>query len=100
VVLESPRPNAEASGGEVQLSGRINPRNSQPVVVELLGADGEVLNSRLVALGPADGQYQALDTSLPYQVPSRTSALLVIRQSDDRIGGPYYLYSQPVFLNP
>jgi hypothetical protein len=100
VLLDSPKSNAEITGGQLNMTGTMRPYNGQPVVVELVAQDGEVLNSRLVALGPADGRYQTLETSLPYQVTGRTPALVVIRQSDDRITGPYYLYSLPVFLSP
>lgn len=100
VLLDSLKSGAEISGGQVTLRGRMRPYNGQPVVVELIAEDGQVLTSRLVALGPADGQYQTFETSLPYQVAARTPALLVIRQSDDRIAGIFYLFSLPVFLSP
>jgi hypothetical protein len=100
VELEVPRSNAEVAGGQLNLRGRMKPFNGQPVIVELLDRKGQSLGSRLVALGPADGQYQPFETNVPYQVEARTPALLVIKQSDDRIAGPYYQFSLPVFLNP
>jgi hypothetical protein len=100
VLLDAPHPNSEISGGEATITGTMQPFNTLPIFIELVAADGKVLNSRVLTLGAPDGQYQAFETSLPYQVTRRTPALLVIRQSDERISGPFYLYSQPVFLSP
>ena len=100
VVVASPGTNAEVSGGQVNLVGKMQPQNKLPVFAELVTADGRALISRVLTLTAPDGSYQPFEVSLPYQVDSRTPALLVIRQSDERISGPFYLYSQPIFLSP
>lgn len=100
VLLDAPTPNAEISGGEATITGTMQPFNTLPAFIELVGAEGKVLNSRVLTFGAPDGQFQAFETSLPYEVSRRTPALLIIRQSDERISGPFYLYSQPVFLSP
>jgi hypothetical protein len=100
VLVDSPGANAEVSGGQVDLVGKMQPQNKLPVFAELVTVDGEVLISRVLMLAAPDGSYQPFEVSLPYQVDSRTPALLIIRQSDERISGPFYLYSQPIFLSP
>jgi hypothetical protein len=100
VLLDFPAPNGEIFGGQVNLAGRIQPQNKLPVFVELVTAEGQALMSRVLMLAAPDGTYQTFESNLSYQVESRTPALLVIRQSDGRISGPFYLYSQPIFLSP
>jgi len=100
VLLDAPAAGAQVSGGGVTLKGKMQPFNTLPVFIELVAPDGKILNSRVITLSAPDGQYQDFETSLPYQVTGRTPALLVIRQSDERISGPFYLYSQPITLSP
>jgi hypothetical protein len=100
VLVDSPGTNAEISGGQVNVVGKMQPQNKLPVFAELVTADGRALISRVLTLAAPDGSYQPFEVSLPYQVDSRTPALLIIRQSDERISGPFYLYSQPIFLSP
>jgi hypothetical protein len=88
------------SGGEVTVRGTMQVFNDQPVVVELIDTKGEILGSRFVSAGPADGNYHEINTTISYKVSQYTSALLVIRQADDRIPGPFYLFSQEIFLSP
>lgn len=100
VTVDAPAANAEVFGGQVNVAGKMQPQNKLPAFVELVTADGQALISRVLMLAPPDGTSQPFQTSLPYRVESRTPALLVIRQSDQRVSGPFYLYSQPIFLNP
>jgi len=100
VALVEPSIFHQATGGEVDVRGKMQVFNDFPVVVEIVDTKGEVLSSRLISVGPADGEYHEFETTVPYQVMKYTPVRLVIRQSDGRIPGPFYLYSQEIFLNP
>jgi hypothetical protein len=100
VQLDTPRPGEKVSGGTIEVKGIMRPFNGDPVIVELVSPDGQAISSRLVALGAPSGHYQSFDATLPYRVATATEALLVVRQSDDRITGPFYLYSLPISLLP
>lgn len=94
----SPLPEDSISGGVLNLRGDIWPFNLNPMVFELLGADGKSMGVRIVnvtSLNP-----QLFETTIPYKVSEPTTARLTIRQDDDRINGLYYVYSQEVLLNP
>jgi hypothetical protein len=88
------------SGGEVTVLGTMQVFNDLPVYIELIDERGESLGSRFISAGPADGMYHEINTSIPYKVTRYTPVRLVIRQSDDRIPGPFYLFSQEIFLSP
>jgi hypothetical protein len=100
VALVEPPLLHSISGGEVIVQGKMQVFNDLPVVLELVDRQGQVVGSRMISVGPADGKYYAINTNLSYQVTQYTPIRLVIRQSDNRIPGPYYLYSQQLFLSP
>ena len=100
-VLDQPVRGQRTSGGMLSVTGEVRPYNSMPLSVELVARDGQVVGSQLVPVAPsADDRYIALRVDVPYSVSSLTDALLTISQSDDRIGGLMYVYSQSVLINP
>ena len=79
----------------------MRPLNGLPLTVELIVKDGSVLTAQAVPVSvPADNSYVPFQVDLTYSVAVRTPALLVVTQSDDRIGGMMYLYSREIFINP
>lgn len=94
----SPRLSEQAFGGVLIVRGDVWPLNLQPVIVELLGPEGQSLALRVVTI---DGLHpQLYETVLSYKVTEPTPAILSIRQDDDRIAGMFYVYSQEILLNP
>ncbi len=101
VVLDSPEADDFLSGGVLHVAGKMRPFNKLAVVVELVTPDGGALSTRLVSVPPAaDDGYVPFSVDLTYGVRGSTSALLVVRQADDRIPGAMYLFSMPVMLHP
>jgi hypothetical protein len=100
VALSEPPLLHTITGGEVKVTGKMQVFNDLPVTLELVDRQGQVLGSRMIAVGPADGKYYDISTTIPYQVTQYTPVRLVIRQSDDRIPGPYYHFSQELILSP
>lgn len=94
----SPKGDDSISGGVVNVKGDIWPFNLNPVVFELVGPDGKVINSRILSV--KDINPQLFETTLPYKVFVPTLARLTIRQDDDRINGLFYVYSQEILLSP
>lgn len=100
VALAEPPLLHSITGGEVAVQGKMQVFNDLPVILELVDRQGQVRGSRMISVGSPDGEYYAITTTLPYQVTQYTPVRLVIRQSDNRIPGPFYLYSQQLFLSP
>ena len=94
----SPELEEPVSGGVLSVRGDIWPFNLNPVILELLGPDGRSLSLRI--LNVTQLEPQLFETTLPYKVSEPTLARLTIRQDDDRMDGPFYVYSQEVLLNP
>ena len=88
------------TGGKVIVQGKMQVFNDLPVVLELVDREGQIAGSRIISVGLPDGSYYEINTDIPYQVTQYTPVRLVIRQSDSRIQGPYYLYSQELFISP
>jgi hypothetical protein len=100
-IIEKPGPGFRISNGLLAVYGEMRPFNSLPLVVELVGRDGKVITSQLVAITPdADDRYVPFQVDLAYSISRGTYARLAVSQQDDRIGGTMYLYSREVFLNP
>ncbi|MEW6287785.1 MAG: hypothetical protein AB1509_16335 [Chloroflexota bacterium] len=98
VGVVEPGAGETVSGGVLTVRGDVWPFNLQPVIFELVDAEGKSLGLRILYVTSI--QPQLFETTIPYQVTEATPARLVIRQDDDRIPGLFYLYSQEVTLNP
>jgi hypothetical protein len=100
-VLDKPVSGRRIAGGLVTVAGKMRPFNSLPLVIELVGRDGKIIGSQLVATSPAaDDSYVPFQVDLPYSISYGTWARLVVRQPDERIGGTMYLFSREVYLSP
>lgn len=98
VVLYHLPPDSTISGGVVDVDGQFQPYNHQPVILELISNDGRSVGLRVLTfskLGP-----QNFTTTVPYKVSKPTPARLFIRQADDVLANPVYVYSQELMLNP
>jgi hypothetical protein len=100
-VIDRPVAGRRITGGMLTVTGAMRPFNNLPLVVELIGRDGNIIASQAVASSPApDDSYVPFQVDLPYSISTGAWSLLVLRQPDDRIGGTMYLYSREIFLSP
>jgi hypothetical protein len=98
VFYAPPRKDAVALDGIVNIEGRFLPFNDNPVILELLDAQGKTIGLRFLDF-EGTGE-QLFSTSIPYKVSEPTTARLVLKQDDDRLDGLVYLYSQEILLTP
>jgi len=100
-LLKSPLPGTRVSKGKLTVSGQMRPFNSQPLIVELITSKGAVVGSKMIALQPAaDDSYLPFAAEITYAIPAATWVRLTVRQSDERIAGTIYLFSQEIYLTP
>lgn len=100
-VLFSPLPEAIMSGGVVFVTGYARPLDDLPLLIELIGAQGQAISSRLASLpAPEANGYSPFAVEVPYIVSEPLKVQLVVRQLDGRIGGTMYIYSQEITLAP
>ncbi|HZM20149.1 MAG TPA: hypothetical protein VFC02_00325 [Anaerolineales bacterium] len=94
----SPAAEESITGGVMSVKGDLWPFNLQPVILELVGPDGNSIGLRILTVDHINPQL--FETTIPYKVREPTLARLTIHQDDDRINGLFYVYSQEVLLNP
>ena len=101
LVLLEPRPNILIQGGTLIVSGLARPLDSQPLLIELMAADGSIAGVRQVFLTPdPNGGYVPFVVDVTYEVEAPTWVRLVISQSGARIPGVRMLNSLEVLLSP
>jgi hypothetical protein len=98
VGIFDPEDEEEVTGGVLNIRGDIWPFNLNPVILELVGPEGESMALRILNIEQLNPQL--FETTLPYKVTEPTSVRLTIRQDDDRMDGLFYVYSQEVILSP
>ena len=99
--IVQPVPGKWLAGGTLQVTGKMRPYNNLPLVVGLIDRDGKRLASQLVPVSPAaDDSYVPFQISLPYTITRGTWARLSVSQTDERISGMMYLYSEEIYLHP
>ena len=91
-------PEAEITGGTLNLTGQVLPYNSSPVIMELITEEGDSLSLRV--LNSTGEEWQAVETTLPFRVERSTPARLFVRQADQVMGGEAYVFSQLLTLMP
>lgn len=106
VLIIEPLPNKLIQGGTLVVSGQVHPGSSQPLLIELTTARGQVVGYRQAGVpsGDADtiaGDYSSFRTEIPYAVSEPTWVRLSVRMvSDGPISGLIYLTSQEILLSP
>ena len=101
LVLLEPRANILIQGGTLIVSGLARPLDSQPLLIELVAADGSIVGVRQVFLTPDPaGGYVPFVVDVTYEVESPTWVRLSISQSGARIPGVRILNSLEVLLSP
>jgi hypothetical protein len=100
-VIIQPVAGQGVSGGVLTVSGKMRPYNNLPLMLELVGRDGSVIGTQVVAISTTpENDSVPFQVDMDYKISKPIWALLSVRQNDDRIGGLMYLYSREIFLNP
>jgi hypothetical protein len=98
-----PFPDQVVQGGSLHVRGLARPVNQNPVFLELLDEQGQVLSSAQLKIELPSGSlsHNPFEADLEYQVAGPLKARLSIRQeSASRIPGTVALWSVPVNLEP
>ena len=101
--ISSPRRGSTVQGGRLILSGKAAPFNENPIIVEIIGENGEVLSSREITIPMPTGDmtHTPFAVEIQYAVAGETAALIRMKQeSDSRLPGVISLSSVAVTLYP
>jgi len=102
VLVLEPLPNKLIQGGMLQVKGLARLSSEQPLLIELITAQGKVVGYRqgAVSVDP-EGVYMPFSVEVPYTVNTPTWVRVVIRQENGgRIPGVVYATSLEVLLSP
>ena len=101
-VITSPEPDSTIVGGEATVTGWIRPKNTNPIIFELITDTGSVIGIRQLLI-PDDfaDPYFPFDITLSYITLSRTRDVrLTLRQRDTNITGTLWLGSMHLWADP
>lgn len=105
IQIISPAENAAINGKNVHVIAQLYPANDEPIIAELVTADGAAINTRLVNLPktPAGVKVDFVEINffLPYAVSETTACRLTLSQSSYKgIEGALMLSSIPITISP
>ncbi len=111
ITILQPAPNASLRGKTMTVSGTAPLTKSLPLRVEVISANGKVINTRMVSALPESGTALTSPQNAPgsgafrvdmdlKSLKSSTKAIIIISASDEDLPGIKYLTSREVFLNP
>lgn len=102
-LIRYPEEDSLVSGGIMWVSGLAKPVNTNPLIVELIDEQGNVVaaNRILVPYPTGDLSHTPFGVELEFSVSEITGVRLTIRQeSNTRINGTVALSSMPLFIGP
>ncbi|GAP15574.1 hypothetical protein LARV_03365 [Longilinea arvoryzae] len=102
-IVRAPLEGQVISGGVLQVTALVRPVNENPLILELVDEQGNVVGSTSLDLvfPTGDLSHTPFDVAIPYTVSQQTDARLVLRQeSTGRIPGTVALTSLELTLQP
>ena len=105
LIIREPVPSTLIMGGKVVVTGLVRTSGEQPLLVELVDANGAVVGYRqAVVTIPADPWategYATFKAEVPYSVEGPTWVRLAASAFEDRLPGPTHLSSLVILLGP
>ena len=102
-IIQQPYEDQIVSGGKFVINGKIMPINAQPIFLELIDEENQIISITQIELPySADTfRYHAFSIEMEYNISEVTPVLLTIfQQSDQRIQGIAALASRTIILAP
>lgn len=101
IVIQEPTRKTLIQGGKVLVSGMARPNGPNPLLVQLITADGRQVGFRLAGVEtPQPGAYGPFAVEVPYQISDPIKVLLTVSEGADSITDVIHLASIEVMLSP
>ena len=101
IVIQQPQEMTMVRGDVVTVSGLVRSSSDQPLLVELIAADGSVVGSRLAGLVPTEkGEHHPFSVDVPYQVDAPTWVRVTITERGGRFPRAIHIATLEVLLSP
>lgn len=101
IVIQEPTKKTLIQGGKVFVSGMARPNGPNPLLVQLITAEGRQVGFRLAGVEtPQPGAYGPFAVEVPYQISDPVKVLLTVSEGADSITDVIHLASIEVMLSP
>lgn len=101
IVIQQPQDMTLVKGEALNVSGLVRTSSDQPLLVELVAADGKVVGSRLAGVVPTEkGEHHPFSTDIPFQVDAPTWVRVIVSERGGRFPGAKNIATLEVLLSP
>ncbi|MBL7161961.1 MAG: hypothetical protein ISS57_05090 [Anaerolineales bacterium] len=101
IVIQIPGDKELIQGDKILIEGLARTASEQPLLVELVAADGRILGSRLAGVIPTEkGEHHSFATEIPYQITAPTWVRIIVSERGGRLPGPVNISTVEVLLSP
>jgi hypothetical protein len=101
IVIQSPSDKELVQGNKIVVSGMVRSASDQPLLVEIVAADGRILGSRLAGVVLSEkGEHHPFTTEIPYEIYAPTWVRVIVSERGGRLPGPINVSSVEVLLSP
>jgi hypothetical protein len=102
IYIKQPTIKSLIKGDSILVTGLARTGDNQPLLVELIAADGRVFGARLAGIAPLqeDGSHRLFAAEVPFSVSSPTWVRVTVYDNSGRLPGPKHVSSVEVLLSP
>ena len=102
IFIQQPTIKSLIQGDSVRVTGLARTGDNQPLLVELVAADGRIIGSRLAGIAPLqeDGRHRLFASEVPFSVSSPTWVRVTVYDNSGRLPGTRHVSSVEVLLSP
>jgi hypothetical protein len=101
VFIQSPAAGAEVQGGTLAVSGKTFANPEQPLLVQLITREGQVVGERLVGIRPEAGEdFGAFQGEIRYTVREPIYARLTVYVRGDRLPDYTHIVTMEILISP
>jgi hypothetical protein len=102
IFIQQPTIKSLVRGDSVLVTGLARTGDNQPLLVELVAADGKIVGTRLAGIAPLqeDGRHRLFAADVPFSVSSPTWVRVTVYDNSSRLPGPKHVSSVEVLLSP
>jgi hypothetical protein len=102
IFIRQPSIKSLIQGDYVLVTGLARTGDNQPLLVEIISADGRVIGSRLAGITPLeeDGGHRLFASEVPFTVSSPTWARVTVYDNSGRLPRPKHVSSVEILLSP
>jgi len=101
IVIQSPSDKELIQGDKSVIEGLARTASNQPLLVELVAADGRILGSRLAGVEPSEkGEHHPFSIEISYEIYAPTWVRVIVSERGGRLPGPVNISTVEVLLSP